>query len=477
MIRLVCLLWGTLRNLLGRYCNILGRCFSMKKSISSMRYSITEAEFLPAALALQESPPSPMPRIGGWTLSIMMVFGVIYSIAAKVDIVVVGDGIIIENSRSRSISAVATSKLLGFRVSEGDTVHKGQIIADLDTVYALAEVNRVVQELENAKLEVIKSSWLLRAIDSGYTAIPQRCCDISVEQWTGYSVLMRGALNAYQNDLKRRDAIISLKNSELLTAQEVYKQMNDVLSISRVRDSDYQKLEGQGVVSKHDALSRRQDLTEREGGLRAQVSRIQEMQNSIDLQRAERNGAVSEYRKLLLENMNLNRVKLDLLEQELIKVKALLQASHLISPVDGVIQQLSSHLVGGVVLSGSPIFVVVPLRRELIVETKILNKDVGFLRSGMDANLKLVAFPYTKYGTISAKLIRVSSDAISDQKLGLVYSVQALPKVDSIKADHYYVHLSPGLEVSLEVKTGERRLIEYFLSPLVQKTTESFRER
>ena len=121
--------------------------------------------------------------------------------------------------------------------------------------------------------------------------------------------------------------------------------------------------------------------------------------------------------------------------------------------------------------------VIVPKDNPLEVEAFLENKDIGFVKVNQTAEVKVETFQYTKYGTVHAKVSAVSHDAINDEKRGLVYAARIMLDANSINVDGTPVRLSPGMAVSVEIKTGKRRVMEYFLSPLIQHADESLRER
>ncbi|MGL5632280.1 MAG: HlyD family efflux transporter periplasmic adaptor subunit, partial [Azovibrio sp.] len=133
--------------------------------------------------------------------------------------------------------------------------------------------------------------------------------------------------------------------------------------------------------------------------------------------------------------------------------------------------------VGGVVTSAQPLMVIVPQDNPLEVEAFVPNKDIGFIRQGQSAQVKVETFTFTKYGIVEGEVVHVSSDAIQDEKLGLIFSARVRLKKDTIWVEDRPVKLSPGMAVTVEIKTGKRRLIEYFLGPLIQYSSESLRER
>ena len=149
----------------------------------------------------------------------------------------------------------------------------------------------------------------------------------------------------------------------------------------------------------------------------------------------------------------------------------------LVAPVAGSVQQLAIHTVGGVVTPAQPLMVIVPKDNPLEVEAFVENKDIGFVNAGQEAEVKIETFQYTKYGTLHAKVTNVSHDAINDEKRGLIYAARIKMERATIEVDGKRLNLSPGMAVTVEVKTGKRRVIEYFLSPFLQYKEESLRER
>lgn len=121
--------------------------------------------------------------------------------------------------------------------------------------------------------------------------------------------------------------------------------------------------------------------------------------------------------------------------------------------------------------------VVVPQDEPLDVEALVENKDIGFVEAGQEAEIEIETFPYTKYGTIHGEAKHVSSDAIQDAKKGLIYSSRVKLAKPTVEVENKPVNLSAGMAVTVEIKTGKRRVIEYFLTPLIQHTSESLRER
>lgn len=163
--------------------------------------------------------------------------------------------------------------------------------------------------------------------------------------------------------------------------------------------------------------------------------------------------------------------------QDLAKAETRADQQHLAAPIDGVVQQLAVHTVGGVVTPAQQLMVVAPEEGSLEVEAILENKDIGFVNENQEAEIKIDAFPFTRYGTLDGKVVSLSRDAVQIDKVGLVYTARVNLSRATIQIENKEVRLSPGMTVAVEIKTGQRHVIEYFLSPLIQATRNSIRER
>ncbi len=164
-------------------------------------------------------------------------------------------------------------------------------------------------------------------------------------------------------------------------------------------------------------------------------------------------------------------------EQELNKAADKASQTVLSAPEDGIIAQLQVHTLGGVVKPADTLMIVAPKDGALVVEARVLNRDVGFIHPGQKAEVKLEAFPFTRYGVVEGEVEQVGRDAVEDKVEGLVFpAIIKLPHPWLMVGDRR-AYLAPGLAATAEIKTGERRIIEYLLSPLSRRMQEAGRER
>jgi hemolysin D len=186
---------------------------------------------------------------------------------------------------------------------------------------------------------------------------------------------------------------------------------------------------------------------------------------------------VSEFQQNKQAELSVLETKAASLSQEVTKAGQKAGLQRLMSPIDGVVQQLAVHTVGGVVTPAQQLLIVVPREHPVEVEAQVENKDIGFVKEGQSVEVKIEAFPFTLYGTIPGHVLTVSHDAAPLEKVGLVYLTRVSLDRSTVHVDGNRMNLSPGMAVTVEIKTGQRRIIEYVLSPLLKSAQESLRER
>ncbi|MCU7850419.1 MAG: HlyD family type I secretion periplasmic adaptor subunit [Candidatus Thiodiazotropha sp. (ex Lucinoma kastoroae)] len=228
-------------------------------------------------------------------------------------------------------------------------------------------------------------------------------------------------------------------------------------------ETEYLQLEQERIQQFHQLQEEKQRLTQ----LKATRNQAQQQ---IDALRAETRANV-------LAEITENRREIAALEEELIKASDVNERQILYAPVAGQMQEMVVNTQGGVVTEAQPLMKIVPDEESLVVEVFLENKDIGFVEKEMLAEVKIHTFPFTKYGIVEAVIENISDDAIFDEKRGFTYSMLLAMNKKTIEVEGREVRLMPGMEVTAEIKTGKRRLMEYFLAPLLRHKQESLRER
>ena len=211
--------------------------------------------------------------------------------------------------------------------------------------------------------------------------------------------------------------------------------------------------------------------------LKAEQQELAEAEAAIDVAQEQRRQALSEYSRDLLEDKTKVSTEVESLTQELKKATRSDTLQRIVAPVDGKVMKLAVHTVGGVVTPAQELMIVVPRNYQLEIEARVKNKDIGFVREGQAVGIKLEAFPFTEYGTLDGTVESVSGDAIQTEEGDLYFLARVAMKQSYIVVNGKRVNLTPGMHASAEVKIRQRRLIEFFLAPLLKYTNESMKER
>lgn len=431
-------------------------------------------EFLPAVLEIQDAPPSPIGRAILWTIMLAFAAAVAWSGLSWIDIVAVAPGKIIPSGHSKTIQPFETSVVAAIHVQDGQVVRRGEVLIELDATQNRADRDRSMNEYRAALVDAAR----LRALIAGRATFdPPESGDlryVALQQQ-----LLRDQLAEFSARMEAAQQLIEQRKAAIASTRENIRRLERTVPIEAERSAAYKKLLEQQYVSKMDFLQFEQQRIDKAQELAGQKSKLR--QDQAALAEAEKNyGAlVSEFHQSKQTELSIMETKAGSLLEEVRKAEQKAQLQQLVSPVDGIVQQLTVHTVGGVVTPAQPVLIVVPQDHPVEVEAMIENKDVGFVKEGQPVEIKVETFPFTLYGTISGKVLSVSDDAVTldKEKGGLVYASRVSMDRSTIQVENKQVHLSPGMAVTVEIKTGQRRVIEYLLSPLVKSVKESLRER
>lgn len=438
------------KDLVQRYARVFRHFWRQRgNALRSDFFNRQEAEFLPAALALQEAPGSASLR---WTARVLMavvVFTVLWSILGRVDIVVNAGGKVIPAARTKTIGSVDTASVRALHVTEGQRVQAGDLLIELDSSGSDAEHDKAHDALVQALLQVARSRAMLASVQSGRAPRLDALDGVPAQRLREAQGQLEGQYHDYLARRARIDGDITRYANALPLVQQ--------------RARDYAELVEQQAVSRHAWLEREQARIELEGQLAD--ARHQRAAFLAQTQR-EAHDALTEGSKIVAASTQDRRRAGE--HSRLLK---------LTSPIDGTVQQLVVHTVGGVVPAAQALMQIVPLDSLAEVEAFLENKDVGFVHAGQPVQVKIDAFDYTRFGTVPGRVIHVSQDAIQDEKVGLVYAARIALDRHTVEVNGKPMPLSAGMSVQVDIKTGRRRIIEYVLSPLVQHQKEALRER
>ena len=497
-----------------RYSSVWKQVWAVRDQLDPPKREQDEREFLPAHLELTETPLSAAPK---WAARLVIAFALIallWAIFGKLDIVAVAQGKTSLGGRSKTIQALETAVVERINVKDGQTVKKGDVLIELAGIGSDSDYNRSLEALRAAYLNKWRSETLLAAIENGHSprlsssintdkqgnnnqdakqaaSVPQglqaASGAASLKQQIIASIPQSAiieaqtlVLNQYQAWSTKDQQLASVKEQRIAERAATQSQISKLAAMTQIegqRANDYRELVAQDYLAKHSLLEQEGKYIQAKNDLASQKSTLQQITQAIKQAEDERTLNTQTIKRDTLDVLRQANEQIGQLEPEAAKAEQRKQLLTLTAPVDGTVQQLAMHTIGGVVTAAQPIMVIVPSEDKLEIEAIVPNKDIGFVQVGQDVVVKIESFPYTRYGYLTGKVKTVSFDAVENKDLGLVYTAIVSLDKDTLNIEGKPVRLDAGMNATAEIKTGKRSVISYLLSPLQTKVDESLRER
>lgn len=385
-------------------------------------------------------------------------------------------GRVIPVDRVKVVQPTELGVVRAIHVRDGQEVKAGQLLIELDPTTAGADDMQARTGLKAAQIEGTRSEALIGYLETGRLSFSS-----PAGSRNGLSAMQHDLAAAQVQEYEARRGVLQRQRAEhaadAASARAEQAKLRETLPLLEQQLNGRRQLAEKGYFSRLKVLEVEEERIERIRNIDVQEAAIAKAEaaiGGIDQQLAQ---IRSELSRTTIKELAEARDNAELRRSEIDKTDMRSQLMRLTSPVDGTIQQLAVHTLGGVVEPAQALMVIVPKGSRLVVEAKIPNKDVGFVRIGQAVRVKVDAFPFTDYGTIDGNLVGLSSDAVEDEKLGLIYNARVQLSGNRLAGAGRAILLSPGMAVSAEIKTAKRRVIQYLLSPIARRFDEAGRER
>jgi hemolysin D len=461
-----------------------------------------EREFLPAALEIVDTPPSPVGRAIGLTIILVAIIAIVWAIVGKVDIVATASGRIVPAGKTKILQPADTGIVTAIHVSDGDHVKAGDVLIELNSNQVSADRDRFVRDLLQANLNLARLRGLAATLPgtAGEGKKPNLVDppkDASPEDLALTMAAMRAQAANENAKLADLDQQIEAKRAEAAEAAANAQKLQASLPMLADQEQLLRTMRDQKIGSKLDWYQINQQLIEQKHEIGVLAHRREAAEAAQRALREQRAAEATQYQMAILSELDKMRAQASELNAELAKSQQRVSQNVLLAPIAGTVQQLAIHTIGGVVTPAESLLAIVPHDDSLVVEAAVQNRDVGFISEGQTVRVKVEAFNFTLYGLIEGKVLSVTRDAVqqsndgkkkgnnqtegeaaaTEGQSGPVYMARIALDQDWMTTENGKVQLTPGMAVTAEIQTGQRRLISYLLSPLVRHVSESMRER
>jgi hemolysin D len=494
-----------------------------------------DREFLPAALEILETPPPPTPIALMATICAFVLAALAWSHFGRLDVHATAPGKIETAGYAKVIEPLDPGKIAAIHVEAGQTVKAGDLLLELDPAEANADAVSAQDALSAGLAEIARRRFAIDAVRAAETDAqsPQDRLDArsrddmlaadsnSVENLAGKAELkvawdvavpepfrlreeavLRADLAQLSDALKALDRQMAEKLATQKRLDMSIAFQNTLMETLNQRVSTREEAIDLRVGTKIDLYNAKEELEKSEAALASDQGQLIETDAALRAVRSEKAKTVSQF---IADNENKladAARKADEARQALAKADARLARTKLYAPTDGVVQQMAVTTVGQVVTTGQQLIVLTPTGGKLQVEALVANLDIGFVKPGQDAVIKIDAFPFTRFGALHGKVVKIASAAIAEQDAkralanatatanvapeaptapgqpqSFVFPVTVSLDKTAMKVDNATIPLTPGMTATVEIKTDSRRVIDYLLSPLAKIGSEALRER
>jgi hemolysin D len=440
-------------------------------------------DFKPILAEIEERPTNPLGTYFLWTIISLMIVVLLALFFVKIDVVVAARGKIIPAGDVKIVQPLETGVIAKINVKEGDYVKKGDILLEIDPSVDTADLEGKERNLNYSRLSMGRIDAVLN--EKGFSpAGKDLASEIVKTQMTHYQA-QRDVYNSTLKEkekeaLENQSAVESLKkeietiNHVLSMTLEEEKRQKALVEIGTLADNRYRE-----KVKERMNLERERDA--KEGQVRQLETKLSRIDDEIQIFK-------SNFREKLLSDYSNNIHERNTLEAEVSSLKFKQGKRFIIAPVSGFVHLLPVKTIGGIVTTAQPVVGIVPEGTPLEVNAIVMNKDVGYVREGQRCVVKVDTYDFQKYGTIEGKVEIINPYSMEEKENKETnkaaenesggYPVRVKMTAETLKTKNGDVYkVKPGMSVTAEVNVGKRRVIEFFLFPIIRYLDEGLKVR
>lgn len=409
-----------------------------------------------------------------------LVFGsIVWAYFSFTDEVAVTQGEIIPSQQVRPVTALQGGIISRILVEEGDEVKQGDVLLEQDAGVSNAEVDRLKEAAELIRQDIAR----LEAESEGRTTTGIAQQDQLLSARLQDFDNRRAAAGAEAN---QQQAAIAQAEAQLTRLRENLSNAQITLANAQERESSLRPLvEGDnGAIPRFDYLDARDRVTQAQDQvasltqeIAAQQQAIRQAEQSYEAALETANSLGSQRRSEILTQLNQRQEELANVNGQLETASRQQDRETVRAPIDGTIYNVQATLGEGTVEPGEELLSILPQGEDLVLEVKVLNRDIGFVNVGDRAKIKLATFPYQEFGTIDGEITQISPNATVDRDLGPVFTATVKPERTAIRVRGSDVELTPGMVATADIVTRQRSVLTFLLEPITQRFDEAFQVR
>lgn len=446
-------------------------------------------DFKPILSEIEERPPNPLGSFFLWTILIFMLLAVIGLFVLKVDVVVSARGKVIPVGDVKVVQPLETGMVIGIHVKEGDFVEKGAVLLEIDPSVDKAELEGKDQNLKVNELSMVR----IKSVLDEKKFRPSQ--DYPRQVMAAQAAHYKAQRDIYQSKIREKEKEMRETATALKSCNDEAARLKEMAAITREDEKRQKSLVEVGALAENRYLEKVKDRVNLERQLDAKKAEAE--QNATKLERLQDELATFKhtYKEKLLSDYSTSLQSKNTLEAEVTSLRFKQEKRFILAPVSGYINQLQAKTIGGVVTAAQPVASIVPEKTPLQVKAMLSNKDIGFVKENQKVVVKVDTYDFQKYGTIDGEVQTISPFSVDSEKQNANsepggqkdpdngesaqggYPVYVKLNSEKLVTKSNSFSLKPGMSVSAEINVGKRRVIEFFLFPIIRYLDEGLKVR
>lgn len=435
-----------------------------------------ETEFLPAILEVTETPPSPTGRLVMWSILALFVVALVWSFVGHINEVAVAAGKVIPSGQIKTIQVKNKGIIKEINVEEGQLVQEGDTLIVLDPTTTTADYDSLKKRAAYYKLDIQR----LTAELTQQPFQPEEDPDLEAHDLAAEMALYQSRTNDYRTQRQSREDVIAQRIAKLQATQASYEKYAEVLAIAQEKEARLEALSEQNAISQFQLLEQQRETIEYAKNAQAELDSINSIRAEIAEAQQNLANVDAAYHKDIMTALVEAKKEYYSVTEAIKKAEEDSRLSVIYAPISGRVYNLNVHTLGGIVTDAQSLMQIVPEDTKLEFEVYADNKDIGFIKVGQEAEVKVETFNFQKFGMYKAEVQEISADAVndpSDQLRNMKFKLILDPTSNDISVYGKPAKIEVGMNVSAEIKIKEKRIIDFFLDPFRRYTSEALRER
>jgi len=409
------------------------------------------------------------------TIIVLLIAVIYWATITELDLITRGSGRVIAAGENKTVEVLDAGQVTEINVTEGQTISAGQLIASINPIFAKSAFDELISKkwgaeasLTRIKAEIENKS--LDYLDRKLAAFPSELA--SSQKWLYKSRIEE--FSAKESTIIKQ--IQQLENVEVEKLNEL-EGVNRLLKINENEQSEILPLIQNGVIGKSEMYRLDREKSQLESRIATISSQIEQNRNSIEKSELEIVQIQKAYRAQLFKELADTTQTLSEISSQMPKFEQKMSQTKIISPIDGIVNQLFINSIGAVMNSGEEIAELVPIGEELEIQAYIDPKDIAKIEPGQNARISLTAYDSARYGYMVGSLVKVSTDAVfREETKSYMYSVN-LKFVNTLENDDgTLVTILPGMIGQVDIIRGRRSILEFFWQPVSKIKDDAFRQ-